>query len=239
MENPTGLIDAMTAEFPNRSPLAPDPAGVVYGGGEDGNLAQGDGGEMDNLVSIQTEKLAGRQRRIQAFTDLPFSPEQLWQVLTDYDNLASFIPNLTHSRRLRHPEGGIRLEQVGSQCFLQVKVCARVVLDMVEAFPQEIRFAMVEGDFRTFEGKWTLVPLADPSSLYTRLGYDLLLRPPRALPAGLIERHIRHDLTRNLQAIGGRAQFLFGEGTGWPRDNGPRHWLGQSPSQRNDQPPTG
>ncbi|MGB3310821.1 MAG: SRPBCC family protein [Nodosilinea sp.] len=161
-------------------------------------------------VSIQTEKLAGQQRRILASTNIPFTADQVWQILTDYDNLSSFIPNLSLSQRLSHPEGGIRLEQIGAQCFLNIKVCARVVLDMVEAFPQELRFSMVEGDFRQFEGRWTLEPVTDAQGEVIRLGYELTIRPPRAMPVGLIERHIRHDLTRNLKAISDRTAVVFG-----------------------------
>jgi len=161
-------------------------------------------------VTVHTEKLAGQQRRILAFTEIPATAEQVWQVITDYDNLASFIPNLSCSKRLSHPEGGIRLEQMGSQCFLNIKFCARVVLDMVEAFPQELRFSMVEGDFRQFEGKWTLEPVAEAQDSIVRLGYDLVIRPPRAMPVALIERHIRNDLSRNLRAIADRTALLFG-----------------------------
>jgi ribosome-associated toxin RatA of RatAB toxin-antitoxin module len=160
-------------------------------------------------VTIHTEKLPAQQRRILAFVDVPFAAEQVWQVLTDYDNLSSFIPNLSYSQRLSHPQGGIRLEQIGSQCFLNVKFCARVVLDMVETFPKELKFSMVEGDFRQFEGQWTLEPIVKSQSQLTRLNYDLLVQPPRAMPAALIERHIRHDLTRNLRAIGDRTAQVF------------------------------
>jgi len=160
-------------------------------------------------VTVQTEKLGGQQRRILAFTDISASADQVWQVLTDYDNLASFIPNLASSKRLSHPDGGIRLEQMGAQCFLNIKFCARVVLDMVETFPQELRFSMVEGDFRQFEGKWTLEPVAGAAGPMVRLGYDLVIQPPRAMPVGLIERHIRQDLSRNLRAISDRTAALF------------------------------
>lgn len=175
----------------------------------DDNGEDGIADRLEDGIAVHTEKRVGRQRRIHAITDLPFTAEQLWQILTDYDNLASFIPNLTRSRRLSHPDGGIRLEQVGAQRFLNVSFCARVVLDAVETFPQELRFSMVEGDFRQFEGKWTLEPLTSHTPR-TRLGYDLLICPPRAMPAGLIERHIRNDLIRNLHAIGERATVLFG-----------------------------
>lgn len=159
-------------------------------------------------VEVCTEKLEGRQRRIIASTQLPFEAEQVWQILTDYDHLADFIPNLTSSQRIHHPEGGIRLEQIGAQCFLNVKFCARVVLDMLESFPRELKFSMVEGDFRQFEGRWLLESLADVQG--TRLCYDLLLLPPRAMPVGLIERHIRRDLSQNMKAVCDRATALFG-----------------------------
>ncbi|WP_026072866.1 SRPBCC family protein [Nodosilinea nodulosa] len=169
-----------------------------------------DGAGHETGVTIQTEKLEGQQRRILALTDIPFTAEQVWQILTDYDNLSSFIPNLSCSQRLSHPEGGIRLEQIGSQCFLNIKFCARVVLDMVEAFPRELSFSMVEGDFRQFEGRWTLESVAEAKDSMTRLGYELVIRPPRAMPVALIERHIRHDLSRNLKAISDRTAVVFG-----------------------------
>jgi ribosome-associated toxin RatA of RatAB toxin-antitoxin module len=174
-------------------------------GGEDSGIDF-----LDADVEIRTEKLPGRQRRIIASTHIASTPEQVWQVLTDYDNLAEFIPNLAQSQRINHPQEGIRLEQIGTQCFLNVKFCARVVLDMVEAFPRELQFSMVEGDFRQFEGKWSLDPVSLGQTQNTRLCYDLLVCPPRAMPAGLIERHIRRGLSQNLTAIRDRVILLFG-----------------------------
>lgn len=149
-------------------------------------------------VDVVTERLQGRQRRLTARVQVPCTVEQLWQVLVDYDRLAEFVPNLTRSQRIPHPEGGIRLEQVGAQCFLNLKFCARVVLDMTEQFPQKLGFTMVEGDFKRFEGAWHLVSL---SPTLTELVYELVVQPPLAMPAGLIERHLSQNLSENLKAI--------------------------------------
>lgn len=156
--------------------------------------------DHDPSLTISTEKLEGRQRRILASISIPCSVEDVWQVLTDYDHLAEFIPNLSASRRLESSERGTLLEQIGSQCFLNIQFCARVVLNMVEQFPHRIGFTMVEGDFKTFEGTWNLEPEQADSSV-TRLIYDVKICPPRAIPTVLIERHLRNDLTHNLQAI--------------------------------------
>lgn len=158
----------------------------------------------DAALEIATEKLEGRYRRILASIAVPCSVEHLWQVLTDYDNLADFIPNLTLSRQIGASDSGTLLEQVGAQCFLNIQFCARVVLNMVEQFPHRLGFTMVEGDFRSFEGAWQLEPSSESENL-TRLVYELTLCPPRAVPVMLIERHLRRDLTQNLQAIRQRA----------------------------------
>jgi ribosome-associated toxin RatA of RatAB toxin-antitoxin module len=150
-------------------------------------------------VIVERQSLGPQRRRLLATVIIPRPVEQVWRVLTDYDNLASFIPNLSLSRRLPHPNGGLRLEQVGARCFLNLRFCARVVLDMVEDYPQRIGFAMVEGDFRQFEGQWRLEPATQGKA--TRLTYDLVISPPLAMPISLIAAHLGQDLTANLRAI--------------------------------------
>lgn len=150
-------------------------------------------------VEISTEKRPSRERRILASVTIPRPVEQVWQVITDYEHLADFIPSLTSSKLISNNEGRIRLEQIGAQCFLRIKFCARVVLDMTENFPSKVSFCMKEGDFKQFEGAWYLEPSEDENK--TKLSYDLLVKPPLAMPAALIERHLCHNLTHNLLAV--------------------------------------
>ena len=154
----------------------------------------------EDSLQVSAEKLPGRHRRILASISIPCPVEQVWQVLTDYDHLSDFIPNLTVSRRLESAEPVTLLEQVGTQCFLNIQFCARVVLNMAEQFPHRIGFTMVEGDFKSFEGAWQL-EAESPEHETTRLLYEITVCPPRAIPALLIERHLRHDLSQNLRAI--------------------------------------
>ena len=167
---------------------------------------------LSSEVEVQTEQVEGRRRRISARACLPYSSEKIWQILTDYEHLADFIPNLSKSCRTEHPQGGIRIEQIGVQSLwkLQLKFCARVVLDMVENFPHEIGFQMVEGDFKEFYGHWQLHPtqneVAEPG---TNLCYSLTLLPSRMMPISLIESRLKKDLAMNLNAIRQRADQLF------------------------------
>ncbi|MBD2447997.1 SRPBCC family protein [Nostoc sp. FACHB-152] len=152
-------------------------------------------------VAVQIEKIAERQRQITAKVQIPHPIERIWKILTDYEALVDFIPNLAKSRLLEHPNGGIRLEQVGSQKLLNFNFCARVVLDLEEYFPKEITFRMVEGDFKGFSGSWSLEPCSLNGITGTNLCYTIQVWPKLTMPITIIERRLSKDLQLNLLAI--------------------------------------
>ena len=160
-------------------------------------------------VDVKVEKISERQRRISAKIYILRPVEQVWKVLTDYEALTQFIPNLAKSNLLRHPHGGIRLEQIGYGQLLRMNFSARVVLDLEEYFPQEIRFEMVEGDFKNFRGNWILAPICLEGEIGTNLCYTIEVLPKLTMPVGLIERRMSDDLRSNLLAIRQRTENLF------------------------------
>jgi ribosome-associated toxin RatA of RatAB toxin-antitoxin module len=164
-----------------------------------------------NDVLLTLSKLAGRQRRIEATIHLSAEIEQVWQVLTNYEELADFIPNLSKSSRIEHPEGsgGIRIEQVGIQNLKVVTFSARVVLDMAEEYPSAIRFTMVEGDFKSFSGAWLLQVIPEQDGGGTRLTYILEVWPKATIPVIAIEQRLKKDLPQNLYAIRDRLAALY------------------------------
>lgn len=149
-------------------------------------------------VKIEVEEVAKRQRRITSQIAIAQPRETVWQVLTDYESLPEFVPNLEKSQRLEHPEGDkVRLEQVGKQRLWKMNFSARVVLDLVEMPQERIDFEMVEGDFKAFSGYWLL----ESVETGTQLSYSIFVWPPRTMPVSLIERRLSKDLSLNLVAI--------------------------------------
>lgn len=159
-------------------------------------------------VVVKVEKIAERQRQITAQIHIPQPVERIWKVLTDYEALSDFIPNLAKSCLLEHPDGGIRLEQIGSQRLLKFNFSARVVLDLQEYFPKEIIFSMVEGDFKGFSGSWCLEPDSQGENLGTILCYTIQVWPKLTMPITIIERRLSNDLRLNLLAIHQRVNQL-------------------------------
>ena len=72
------------------------------------------------------ERMPDGVRRLAAQLLTPVSADQIWTVLTDYDQLSAFIPNLASSRLLRRDGNTVHLQQEGCQQFLGMKFSASV-----------------------------------------------------------------------------------------------------------------
>ncbi|MEM9136273.1 MAG: SRPBCC family protein [Cyanobacteria bacterium P01_F01_bin.42] len=160
-------------------------------------------------IDVQVRKIESRKRQIEAKIELPYPIENVWNVLTDYEALSEFIPNLELSHCIERPDGGIRVEQIGSQCALMLKFSARVVLDMEEHYPKVLSFDMVEGDFNGFNGQWRLAPCREGSG-NTELTYSVKVWPKITMPIVAVEQRLAKDLPINLQAIRRRLDALYG-----------------------------
>ncbi|CAI0403928.1 unnamed protein product [Linum tenue] len=172
----------------------------------------GGGGEArrrQRRVICEVEVVSWRERRIRAQILVNSDIQSIWIALTDYERLADYIPNLLSSGRIPCPHPGrIWLEQRGLQRALYWHIEARVVLDLQE-FPisadkHELHFSMVDGDFKKFEGKWSLNCGTRPGT--TVLAYEVSVIPRFNFPAIFLERIIRSDLPVNLQALACRAE---------------------------------
>ncbi len=165
-----------------------------------GSAASQFGEQSCSLDTIQQEmeRLAQGTRRLAVLLRLSLDPEQIWSVLTDYGNLDRFIPNLLSSRQLWRRGNRVALEQVGSQQFCGLRFSARVELELEEdAAAGELRFQMLRGDFRRFEGTWRV----DRDAISTRLLYDLTVQGKPGMPIGLIEQRLQQDLACNLRGV--------------------------------------
>lgn len=163
-------------------------------------LALPDGSGSCSLDTIQQEmeRLEQGTRRLAVQLRLVLEPDWLWQVLTDYANLSSFIPNLASSRQLWRRDNVVGLEQVGSQQFCGLRFSARVELELEEdPAAGELRFQMTSGDFRRFEGVWRI----DSDGSSTRLLYELTVQGRPGMPIGLIEQRLQQDLASNLRGV--------------------------------------
>ncbi|MBA0856923.1 hypothetical protein Goshw_004918 [Gossypium schwendimanii] len=182
--------------------------GGDFGGKDDENEKE----YRNKRVHCEVEVISWRERRIKAEILVSADIDSVWNALTDYERLADFIPNLICSGRIPCPHPGrIWLEQRGLQRALYWHIEARVVLDLQEipnsSNGRELLFSMVDGDFKKFEGKWSVK--SGTRSGTTILSYEVNVIPRFNFPAIFLERIIRSDLPVNLRALACQAEKNF------------------------------
>ena len=151
------------------------------------------------------EKLSGGTRRLAAQLTTSASFDSLWRVLTDYDRLNLYIPNLLSSKKIFQNGNNVHLKQVGAQDFLGMKFSAEVTINLFEEKKLGLlKFNLIKGDFRKFEGSWKIKNIKDTSK--NSLVYELTVQGCQWMPIGMIEKRLKRDLSENLMAVDRQAK---------------------------------
>jgi len=151
------------------------------------------------------EKLPGGTRRLAAQLTTSASFDSLWSVLTDYDRLNLYIPNLLSSKKIYQKDNNVHLKQVGAQDFLGMKFSAEVTVDLIEDKELGLlKFNLIKGDFRKFEGSWKIQNIKNTSK--NSLIYDLTVQGCQWMPIRMIEKRLKKDLSENLLAVDKQAK---------------------------------
>ena len=173
------------------------------------------------VVDILTTGI--NSRCISASIVVNAAPSKVWAILTDYDNLATHVPNLVESSLRPHPSGGIRLFQEGAQKIIGFDFRASLTMDMTEVTedgasrPSLINFQLVDSAmFASFDGEWRVKPYsrsrsrADPSryEYKSKLSYRVNITPKGLVPVPALEWRIREDVPVNLLAVRAASEKL-------------------------------
>lgn len=186
--------------------------------------------DSDDLVELLIERTSSNSRRIRGEITFEAPIDDVWAILTDYDNLSTHVPNLVESRRIRsngHGEQGdgnyeCQLYQRGAQKIIGFEFGADVTMDMKEKIISEsntsqliperaIEFKCVDSQFFSkFDGEWKVKSSKDGSS--TILNYIVDVRPKGIVPVAALEWRIRKDVPTNLRAVKSASASVGKEG---------------------------
>lgn len=180
---------------------------------------------VEDGVYIEVTKLENEKnsRRIESRISIDASLDSIWNILTDYERLADFIPGLALSKLIQKGPNFARLLQIGEQNLaFGLKFDAKGVIDCFEkeletlpsGMKRDIDFKMIEGDFQLFEGKWSILQTFSDGScedspvreINTTLSYIVDVKPKMWLPVRLIEGRLCNEIKKNLKSVRGEAQ---------------------------------
>jgi len=109
-------------------------------------------------VTAQVEKGAVR---VEAHALVRATLPVVWQTLTDYGRLSSFIPGMATSKVIERRGVAAIVEQTGEARFLFFSYPLDVTVSSEEYPPYSIRIHVLKGNLKRLDGGYEITPLAD------------------------------------------------------------------------------
>ncbi|WP_229425194.1 MULTISPECIES: SRPBCC family protein [unclassified Massilia] len=128
----------------------------------------------------------------------------VWRVLTDYDHLAEFLPNLKSARVVSRSGDKVVVEQLGTARFLFFSQTIRLRVQVQESSPDRIDISLIDGDMKVFRASWELKPV--PGAGGTRVVYNATIAPKFDVPGIVGTGVVRKDIGRMMGAVLQRAE---------------------------------
>ncbi len=131
-------------------------------------------------VSIHAEQQGGAvaiEARAVLVAPLPL----IWETLTDYDRLSTFVPGMHTSRVIERRGSVVIVKQSGEAGFLIFKRPIDVVVESIEKPPHVIQIRALSGNLKKLDGRYQIEPDAILPATFL-LRWSGLIEPKVALP---------------------------------------------------------
>lgn len=136
--------------------------------------------------------------RVAAAFSVPEAPAIVLAMLTDYEQIPRFMPDVTSSQVLERAGGRALVAQEANPRVLMFSRRVHLVLD-VEERPEAIRFRdRCRKSFSHYEGAWQISETDDGGTAVT---YELVMKPSFSVPGFAIRRLLRQDAARMIDRL--------------------------------------
>jgi len=162
-------------------------------------------GALPSSVDVRVEQ-RGDRIVVHAQSDVAADRGTIWATLSDYDNLAHFIPNMSSSRMIARNGSVALVEQRGVARVGPLRRSFNVLLQVNEHADDSMSLSGVGGDFMLFDARYEIVSL---TSDLTRIVYDGAIVPliptPSLLSVPVMRAMISTQFGALVQEISRRA----------------------------------
>jgi ribosome-associated toxin RatA of RatAB toxin-antitoxin module len=134
---------------------------------------------------------------VRSTTAIAADAEVAWQVISDYNRLADFVPDLRISRIISAPGEPLLVEQAGEAGFLVFKFSINVVLEINEVALQRLGFRAIRGNMRSMRGEW----LIEKTVSGIELSYFAELEPSFWVPPFIGPAVMRRDIAAQIGGV--------------------------------------
>jgi ribosome-associated toxin RatA of RatAB toxin-antitoxin module len=135
---------------------------------------------------------------VNASADMQVEARTVWDVITDYERLAEFIPDMSTSHVVQRHGDTLLVEQTGQFRFLMFEQAVDVRMEVVESPHRLVVARAVGGNVKELEGRYAIESLPTGG---VRLAYAGRLIPAFPMPPILGNMVVRRILSRQFTAL--------------------------------------
>jgi ribosome-associated toxin RatA of RatAB toxin-antitoxin module len=129
------------------------------------------------------------------------TPQQVWQVLTDYERFPEFLPKLSSSRLVSRTANEVLVEQNGKAGFLFIKHNIHLLVRIIEQPFATIDLTLVRGDMKHYVARWELSPSTSSGRSGTLITYAATLEPDFFVPPLIGPELVEADVKETMEAV--------------------------------------
>jgi ribosome-associated toxin RatA of RatAB toxin-antitoxin module len=127
--------------------------------------------------------------RVTAEFTVPAPRETVTSVLTDYERIPKFMPDVKTSQVLERTEAGLVVEQEAAATFMMFSKRIHLVLEVIEGGGVITFRDRCGKSFEKYEGAWRL----SAGNGVTRVRYELTAKPSFEVPGFVLKRLLKRD----------------------------------------------
>ena len=134
------------------------------------------------------------------------TPQQAWRVLTDYERLPQFVPELVHSKLVKRSGNEVLLDQESRAGFLFFSYNLRMTVRVTEQAFSAIDIALVSGGMKRYDARWELEDAQEQESgpggrMGTRIRYSARMEPEFFIPPLIGEPFVQASVKKTVEAV--------------------------------------
>jgi ribosome-associated toxin RatA of RatAB toxin-antitoxin module len=126
---------------------------------------------------------------------------QAWNVLTDYDRLHEFVPDLQSSTLLSRDGRVAVVEQHSHAVFLFLSQSVHLVVRITEQPDSIIDVSLIDGDMKSYSAHWELMPATEEGVPGTRVNFAGTMEPDFFVPPLIGNAIVQVNVKKMVEAV--------------------------------------
>lgn len=153
---------------------------------------------LELTVARVSEDNGSKVYQIASSGTVAAAPAVVWRILTDYNRMADFVPDLTSAWVVSRTGDRVIIDQQGSVRLLFFSQPIRLRVEAHEQAPNRIDVSLVDGDMKVYRSAWELSAVAGGG---TAVRYTATIEPKFYVPGLVGASLVRKDIANMMSAV--------------------------------------